>query len=163
LSIALHQTCITNNFVTDQFDSRSFHDDQLEVTPGSGYRLYVDGEFVASGPPRYHANTALDMATNRIAFGDATPTGGNAQVEITKLSFSQLRPEETAPDPEEQEDPVEQLIEEQPFAAMCRARPPVPVEKMETAAKALTRVIRQHSRKWKLGPNGVIVPRDFKE
>lgn len=163
VSIALHQTRILNDFVTDQFDGRSFHDYQLEVTPGTGYRLYVGGEFLAAGPPRYHANTALDTATNRIAFGDATPTGGNAQVEITKLSFSQLRPEETAPDPEEYEDPVEQLIEEQPFATMRRARPPVPVEKLEKSAKALNRAIRQHSRKWKLGPNGVILPQDFRE
>ncbi len=163
LSLSLHQTRIFGNLVTDQFDNRQFHEYQLEVTPGTGYRLYVGGQYLTSGPPRYHANKAPEFVLNRIAFGDTSATAGNAQVQINKLSFAQLRPEEAEFSPDERDDPAEQLIRQQPFATKRRARPPVAVEKLDRAAEALRRTIRQHSRKWRLGPNGVIVPQDFRE
>lgn len=68
-------------------DGTVFHDYILAVLPGVGYSLFVDGRFVASGPPL--SSTVADIGPNRLLFGDCT-RGAGALAEITRFNFTQI-------------------------------------------------------------------------
>ena len=69
-------------------DGTQFHDYRLEVTPGTGYRLYVDDALLATGRPSSGGPDGLSL-------GDGTG-GANARADIASLSFTQAQPGTTA-------------------------------------------------------------------
>lgn len=73
-------------------DTTAFHTYRLSATPGSTYRLFVDGLLALSGP-----FSATGGALNGVQFGDLNDLTGNANVEITFLQF--LQPVTSAPEP----------------------------------------------------------------
>jgi len=64
-------------------DNTFFHDYRLEATPGVGYKLFVDGTLVATGPP-----SAAASLPNQLFIGDGT-SGGNAKADLTFYRFSE--------------------------------------------------------------------------
>ncbi len=83
--IAISPNSITDvgvNFITAAFDNTQFHDYQLDITPGVGYDLFIDGQFVSSGSP------FLAVTPNRLLIGDGT-FGENAEAEISSFTFTQ--------------------------------------------------------------------------
>ena len=72
------------NKLSGSIDTTQFHEYRLESTPEVGYRLFVDGVLLGSGP-----NVPRSTPTDPFVFlGDASGTS-NASAEITGLSFMQ--------------------------------------------------------------------------
>lgn len=71
-----------NKILATGQDNGIFHDYRLNVSPATGYSLYVDGDLLASGSPR------IGEGQNRIYFGDGTG-GCNAEAEIESFEFQQ--------------------------------------------------------------------------
>jgi hypothetical protein len=73
-------------------DNTVFHDYRLEVTPGVGYRLFVDGALLGSGLPRSWPQPDPDnVGANELFFGDSTRCQG-ALAEVTSCTFIQGHP-----------------------------------------------------------------------
>jgi hypothetical protein len=66
------------------FDNTLFHNYRLAVRPGVGYELFVDGNLIATGPPR-----TVDIGPNRLLLGDCT-RGRGALAEVTRFVFTQV-------------------------------------------------------------------------
>jgi len=73
-------------------DNTIFHDYRLEVTPGVGYKLFVDGTLLGSGLPRFFPQPDPDnLGANELVFGDSTRCQG-ALAEVTNYTFIQGLP-----------------------------------------------------------------------
>jgi RHS repeat-associated protein len=71
-------------------DNSQFHNYRLEVTPGVGYRVLVDGALVGTGPPRPSPDPS------RLYIGDCT-RGPNARADLSSYTFTQPRVIEQRP------------------------------------------------------------------
>lgn len=70
--------------VSTSINAMVFHDYRLEGTPGVGYKFFVDGSLVATGPPK------PVVLPNQLFIGDGT-SGGNARADVTFYRFSQTQ------------------------------------------------------------------------
>jgi hypothetical protein len=73
---------IHGTVLSTTIDNTVFPDYLLKVKPGEGYELWVDGELIGAGPPRFLATP------NRVIFGDCT-NGAGAHAEVTRFQFHQ--------------------------------------------------------------------------
>jgi hypothetical protein len=70
-------------------DNTIFHDYRLEVTPGVGYTLFMDGALLGSGLPRFFPQPDPDnLGANELVFGDSTRCQG-ALAEVASYTFIQ--------------------------------------------------------------------------
>lgn len=76
----------SESVITTSVDTAAFHDYVLDVSPTTGYKLFVDGVLAGSG-----LGTALSVAPS-VSFGDGTLTV-EARAEITDLRILQTIPE----------------------------------------------------------------------
>lgn len=73
-------------------DNTIFHDYRLEVTPGVGYSLFVDGTLLGSGLPRFFPQPDPDnLGANELVFGDSTRCQG-ALAGVMSYTFIQQLP-----------------------------------------------------------------------
>jgi hypothetical protein len=72
-----------HNTIAVSTDTSVFHDYRLDGDFSTGVcKLYIDGANVANG------TSVAFPETNTVFFGDSTPTGGNANAQITQFSFA---------------------------------------------------------------------------
>lgn len=82
---------VLGNDLSTTADNTVFHDYRLEVTPGVGYVLFVDGTLLGSGPPRIIPQPDPDgFLPNHLAFGDSTRCQG-ALAEVASYRFTQVK------------------------------------------------------------------------